>query len=207
MCRLNWVFAGHTSYCRRCRGLAHMIMSFVMSEDPDGPMRIWTASSENNAFGHAQNVLIHIILCMQKYHPGICSLCIYSVVSNDSVSGQWMPRKDCADMQANLGIRCPYIPRIHSFAWRGPYKIRLARLCIMYMSEVYIIHKFCNPTKKIVITLRAWASLLSLRRHPCDKGPFFMLCLYDTSSTQPKLNLNKLDLRWRPCCKDHFVML
>ena len=33
-----------------------------------------------------------------KYHPGLSSQFIHSVISNDSVSGQWSPWSDCADM-------------------------------------------------------------------------------------------------------------
>ena len=49
----------------------------------------WAASSENSAFEHAQNVRVHIILscACSKYHPSLCFSFIYSVVSNDSVSG------------------------------------------------------------------------------------------------------------------------
>ena len=44
-------------------------------------------------------------------HPGLCSPFIHSVVSNDSVSGQWRPWSDCADAQADLGLRCPHTPK------------------------------------------------------------------------------------------------
>ena len=45
-----------------------------------------------------------------KTHPGIWSLFIHSIVSNDSVSGQRRPWSDCADAQADLGLRCPHMP-------------------------------------------------------------------------------------------------
>ena len=45
-----------------------------------------------------------------KSHPDICSPLIHSIVSNDSVSGQRRPWSDCADAQADLGIRCPHMP-------------------------------------------------------------------------------------------------
>ena len=48
-----------------------------------------------------------------KCHPGLCYLFIHSVVSNDSVSGQWMPWSDCMDVQADLGLCCS-----HNYAWR-----------------------------------------------------------------------------------------
>ena len=47
----------------------------------------------------------------RKYHPGLCSSFIHTVVSNDSDSGQWRPWSDCADAQADLGLRCPHMPK------------------------------------------------------------------------------------------------
>ena len=35
---------------------------------------------------------------------------IHSIVSYDSVSGQRRPRSDCADAQADLGLRCSHVP-------------------------------------------------------------------------------------------------
>ena len=32
------------------------------------------------------------------------------ILSNYFVSGQWMPWSDCADAQADLGLRCPHMP-------------------------------------------------------------------------------------------------
>ena len=43
-----------------------------------------------------------------KYHPGIRSLFMNSVVASGSVSGQWRPWSDYADGQADLGLRCPH---------------------------------------------------------------------------------------------------
>ena len=45
-----------------------------------------------------------------KYHPSLCSPFIYSVVSNDSVSGQWGLWSDCVYAQAYLDLRCPHKP-------------------------------------------------------------------------------------------------
>ena len=39
-----------------------------------------------------------------------CSPFIYSVISNDSFSGRWRHWSDCADSQADLGLRCPHLP-------------------------------------------------------------------------------------------------
>ena len=47
-----------------------------------------------------------------KYQPGLFFPFIVhsSVVSTDSVSGQWRPWSDCADAQADLGLRSPHMP-------------------------------------------------------------------------------------------------
>ena len=47
-----------------------------------------------------------------KYNLGLCSPFMHSVVSNDSVSGQWRPWSYCADAQANLGLLCPHMPEV-----------------------------------------------------------------------------------------------
>ena len=44
-------------------------------------------------------------------HSGICSPLKHSMVSNDSVCGQKRSWSDCVDAQADLGLRCPYIPK------------------------------------------------------------------------------------------------
>ena len=50
------------------------------------------------------------------------------VVSNDSVNGQWRPWSDCADAQADLGLRCQHMPgpvfpccRPYSLFWNLRY--------------------------------------------------------------------------------------
>ena len=44
------------------------------------------------------------------FHPGIYSPLKQSIVANDSNCGQRRPWSDCADAQANLGLRCPHMP-------------------------------------------------------------------------------------------------
>ena len=62
-------------------------------------------------FEHMQNVQIQVIRRMCKVSSGpLLSIDIYSIVSNNSVSGQWRPRSDCADAQSDLGLRCPHMP-------------------------------------------------------------------------------------------------
>ena len=50
--------------------------------------------------------------CACAKYPGLCYLFIHSVVSNDSVSGQWRPWSDCADAQSDLGPHCPHMPEV-----------------------------------------------------------------------------------------------
>ena len=44
-----------------------------------------------------------------KSNLGICSQLIHSIVANNSASGQGRPWSDCADAQADLGLRCPHM--------------------------------------------------------------------------------------------------
>ena len=64
---------------------------------------------QKSAFDYVQK--IQIILRMRKFHQGLYSLFIHSIVSSESVSGQWKPWLDCADAQADLGLRCPHMPK------------------------------------------------------------------------------------------------
>ena len=44
-----------------------------------------------------------------KYHPSLCYPFIYSVVSNNTVSGPRRSWSACADAQADLGLHCPHM--------------------------------------------------------------------------------------------------
>ena len=71
------------------------------------------------AFEHARKWAFRSCCACAKCHPSLCSPVIQSVVSNDSVGGQWRPwsdcylhiTDDCADAQADLGIRCPHMTK------------------------------------------------------------------------------------------------
>ena len=52
---------------------------------------IWTASSENMHSNRCKIRRFRSSCACAKYHPVMCSQLIYSVVSNDSVSGQGRP--------------------------------------------------------------------------------------------------------------------
>ena len=47
---------------------------------------------------------------VQNYNPSLFSPLIHFVVSNNSVCGQGKPRSECADAQADLGLRCMHMP-------------------------------------------------------------------------------------------------
>ena len=68
-----------------------------------------------------------------KYHPGLCTPFIH-VLFNISIDGQWRPWSDCADAQADLGLRCPHDTRWHLFAWRGPDRVKMVLEDSFWMS-------------------------------------------------------------------------
>ena len=61
-------------------------------------------------FEHVQNAQIQIHTTRAQSHPGICFPMMHSIVSSDYGSEQWRSWSDCADAQADLGIRCPHMP-------------------------------------------------------------------------------------------------
>ena len=63
-----------------------------------------------SAFEHAQNGRFRSSCACAKYHLGLCSPFIISLVSSDYVSGQRRPWSDCASAQSDLGLRCPHMP-------------------------------------------------------------------------------------------------
>ena len=74
--------------------------------------------------------LTNDIVSFEQLGPGLCSPFIHSIVSNDSVSGQWRPWSDCADEQADLGFHCPHIPK-DTFS-RG-----VAQLCTKFRQKIW----------------------------------------------------------------------
>ena len=88
----------------------------LYSPKVNAPFMKRTASSEENAFENAPNVKMLRMRRFRssceiaKYHLGLCSPFIHSVVSNDSDSGQWRPWSVCANVQADQGLRCPQMP-------------------------------------------------------------------------------------------------
>ena len=70
---------------------------------------LWVASSEIMSSNMRERAFISSCACA-KSRADPCSPFLHSVVSNDSVSGQGKPWSDCADAQADMGLRCPHMP-------------------------------------------------------------------------------------------------
>ena len=71
----------------------------------------WTAPSENVSSSMRKMRRFGSSCACAKYHLRLCSQFIHFTVSNDSVSGQWRPWSDCADAQADLGLRRPHMSK------------------------------------------------------------------------------------------------
>ena len=67
----------------------------VKYADSDHPMYAKYADSDHPMY--AQSIILLPV--------------IHVVVFNDSVNGQWRSWSDCTDEQADLGLRCPYMPK------------------------------------------------------------------------------------------------
>ena len=70
----------------------------------------WAAFSEKVPSNMRKMYIFRSSCACATYHPGLCSPVIHSVASTDSFCGQWMPWPDCATAQADLDLRCPYMP-------------------------------------------------------------------------------------------------
>ena len=79
-----------------------------------------------SAFEHEQNGQTEIILRMRKVSSGHVLHLIHFIVFKDSVSGQRRSWSDCADAQADLGLRCPHMPE-DTFS-HGPARIMTKHL-------------------------------------------------------------------------------
>ena len=107
----------------------------------------WVVSSQKSVFEHAQNVRIHIILRMRKFSSEHL-LSMHSIVSNDSASEQRMPRSDCADAQADLGLRCLHMPRSKYWATYLLAICLLKFIFDLFSGTVSLIKLFVTPLKR-----------------------------------------------------------
>ena len=69
------------------------------------------APSEKVPSDMRKNAQIQVVLRMHKVSSGPSPLHSYPIVSDDSGRGQWKPWSDCANAQADLGLRCPHMPK------------------------------------------------------------------------------------------------
>ena len=76
-----------------------------------GPCATCATSSENVPSSMRKMCGFTSHCTYAKSHLGICSPLKHSIVSNNSVCGQRRPWSDCADAQADLDLRCPYVPK------------------------------------------------------------------------------------------------
>ena len=75
-------------------------------------------------------------------NPGLCSLFIHSVVSNDSVSGRWRPCSDCAKWQREISLGSAQTIIRNPIAWRP------TRLNVVWKSLPLIFHGSIRRVKK-----------------------------------------------------------
>ena len=84
----------------------------------------------------------HAKMCLQicasaKYHSGLCSSFIHSVVSNYPDSGQQKPRSDCPDAQSDLGLCCPHM-------LKGMFLLGAAHIIKLLWHTENILHTHVN---------------------------------------------------------------
>ena len=71
----------------------------------------WATTGEKVSSNMPKMYRFRLSCTYAKYHTGLFSPFIHSVVFNDSFRGQWRPWSDCMDLQADLGLHCPHIPK------------------------------------------------------------------------------------------------
>ena len=116
--------------------------------------RIW-ATPRENVYSNMRNTRRFRSSCAcAKYHPGLCSPFIHSVLSKEYVSEQWRPWSDCAFAQSDLGLRSPHMPE-DKFS-QGAANLILIReggnyrhiLCTT--GEIYFINSFKRKFIKLI---------------------------------------------------------
>ena len=159
--------------------------------------RFWAASSENVSSNMCKIRTFRSSCTCAKSHPGLCLPLIHSIVFNNSVSGQRRPWSDCADAQADLGLRWPHMPEdmfSHGAAHMRTVNIKInQRRCTIwynlrflfsfsYMLDVFkatFIHCF------IGISMSTYAQTALFSNGTCFNGGFYHL--YFLNLTAPSL--------------------
>ena len=99
-------------------------LQFVLSNVPRPAKMCLRTCADSDHPAHAQSII------------RACAPFIHSVVSNDSVSGQWRPWSDCASAQSDQGLHCPHLSE-SSFS-HGPKWLSLLWYCFVLLFYYFI---------------------------------------------------------------------
>ena len=147
---------------------------------------IRAAPSERMSLSMRKMHRFRFIIACAKSHPGICPPLIHwkywvyylhSIVSNDSVSGQQKPWSDCADAQADLGLRCRHMTK-DTFSHGTAYLVR-----------TYWRHGFdlCLIRQHSFVELMKGLQWEIQKRQLSEKGQFSVSGEYWLSNSRTKL--------------------
>ena len=101
---------------------------------------IW-ATPCDNVPSNKRNIRSFRSSCL-KYHPVFCFPFMYSVVSNDSVTGRRRPWSDCAHAQAVLSLRFPHMLEAVSHSASHMHRERCFRPHAKYGGSYYSVNKY-----------------------------------------------------------------
>ena len=93
-----------------------------------------------------------------KYHLGLCSPFIHSVVSNESVSWQWRPWLDWLAVQTDPSLRCPHYAWRHLLAWRYPFVADdIQKIFFIFQrKQVLIFHVNRLPSRRFIWNVKTF---------------------------------------------------
>ena len=100
----------------KCRYLLLVFQDFEMTLKIIKKKYKWAASSKKGPSSMLRMRGFTSSCTCAKSHPGICSP-LKRIIANDFVCEQQRPWLDCADAQADLGLRCSYVPE--DTFWHG----------------------------------------------------------------------------------------
>ena len=125
----------------------------------------WAASSENVPLSMRQMRSFSWFCACAKDNPGLRSRFLHSVVSSDSVSGQWKPWSDCTDVQADMGLRCPHM-REDTFSHGTAHITQTLSIMSMLITIYTVWHSSsCCQTHQQVVKLTC-----SVLGHVCKES-------------------------------------
>ena len=138
-----------------------------------------------------------------KYHSGLCSPFIHSVVSNDSVSGQWRPWSDCADAQADLGLHCPFMSKdmFPHGAIQMMTQMQSDQSCCSLYGFLMICKLFMQTVKTLIricscqVDARICYSHMPYSWFWCSPWPVLTLTVLRLNSAEDRLILENFSLK------------